>query len=180
MHNLALQRQLPVRRPKARRPHLSATHVVRAATAGDAADISQLVGGFAMEGLLLPRSVEEIEAAIEDYVVVVDTHERVRGCAALLSYSPSLAEVASVAVDRTAQGQGLGGLLVLGVEAIARRRGHREVFALTLAREFFASLGYVEADLASYPEKIARYEQLADRGVQVIPKDCVRKLLGAR
>lgn len=122
--------------------------------------------------------MDEIEAAIEDYVVVVDTHERVRGCAALLSYSPSLAEVASVAVDRDAQGRGLGGLLVLGVESIARQRGHREVFAVTLAREFFGSLGYGEADLASYPEKLARYEELSNRGVPVIPKQCVRKLLG--
>jgi amino-acid N-acetyltransferase len=143
----------------------------------DAADIAELVSAYAAEGLLLPRTADEIEEAIEDYVVVVDRHDRVRGCAALHSYSPSIAEVASVAVERSARGSGLGGLVVRGVEAVARRRGHREIFALTLAERFFDSLGYAAADLAWYPEKRARYEALRERGVRVEPKACVRKVL---
>jgi len=143
----------------------------------DAADIAELVRTYAGEGLLLPRTAEEIEEAIEDYVVVVDAHDRVRGCAALHSYSPSIAEVAAVAVDRASHGSGLGGLVVRGVEAIARRRGHREVFAVTRAEGFFDSLGYDAADLTSYPEKRARYEALRQRGVHVEPKACMRKVL---
>lgn len=176
VHKLSLQQRV-VRRPPTRRSHLSATHAVRAAMPADAGDIALLVGTFAEEGLLLPRTTEEIEAAIDDFVVVVDRHERVCGCAALHSYSPSLAEVASVAVAREAHGAGLGGLVVRAVEAVARRRGHREVFAVTLADGFFDSLGYDTADLTWYPEKLARYEQLADRGVRVVEKNCVRKLL---
>jgi amino-acid N-acetyltransferase len=143
----------------------------------DAADIAELVSAYATEGLLLPRTTEEIEEAIEDYVVVVDSHDRVRGCAALHSYSPSIAEVASVAVERSAHGSGLGGLVVRAVEAVARQRGHREVFAVTRAERFFDSLGYAAADLACYPEKRARYEALRERGVRVEPKACVRKVL---
>lgn len=143
----------------------------------DAADIAELVGMYAAEGLLLPRSAEDIEEAIDDYVVVVDGHDRVRGCAALQSYSPSIAEVASVAVERSSHGSGLGGLVVRAVEAMARQRGHREVFAVTRAERFFDSLGYSAADLAWYPEKRVRYEALREQGVQVDPKPCMRKVL---
>lgn len=150
---------------------------MRGAVAADAADIAQLVRVHAAAGLLLPRSEEEIHAAIDDYVVVVDAHGRVQGCAALHSYSPSLAEVASVVVDPASQRLGLGGLAVRGVEAMARRRGHGQVFALTLADRFFESLGYEPADVAQYPEKLARYDTLAAQGVTVLAKPCVRKLL---
>lgn len=177
VHKLAQRSQAARRRP-ARRSHLSATRIVRRATAADAADIALLVSIFAAQGLMLSRTSDEIEATIDDYLVVVDAHERLRGCAALHSYSPSLAEVASVAVDRSSHRSGLGALVVRGVEAMARRRGHREVFAVTLASGFFDSLGYEDADLERYPEKLARYEQLAENGVQVTPKACVRKTLG--
>lgn len=145
--------------------------------AADAADIAELVSAYAAEGLLLPRSAEDIEEAIEDYVVVVDTHDRVRGCAALHSYSPSIAEVASVAVERSSHGSGLGGLVVRAVEAMARQRGHREVFAVTRAEQFFDSLGYGAADLAWYPEKRLRYDVLRAQGVPVEPKPCMRKVI---
>lgn len=145
--------------------------------AADAADIAELVSAYAAEGLLLPRSAEDIEEAIEDYVVVVDTHDRVRGCAALHSYSPSIAEVASVAVERSSHGSGLGGLVVRAVEAMARQRGHREVFAVSRAERFFDSLGYGAADLAWYPEKRLRYDVLREQGVPVEPKPCMRKVI---
>jgi amino-acid N-acetyltransferase len=175
VHKLAT-RQPARRRPPARTP-LSSTHAARPALPGDSADIHALIAGFADRGLLLPRTLDEIDAAIGDYVVVVDRHDRVRACAALVEYSPSLAEVAAVAVAADAQGQGLGSLAIRSVEAVARRRGFQDVFALSLAGRFFESLGYAEAPLAAFPEKIARYEALADRGVRVTPKACFRKSL---
>lgn len=150
---------------------------MRLAVVGDTADIHQLVQPFVAEGLLLPREASDIEAQVSNYVVVVDNHDRVRACAALCEYSPSLAEISSVAVSRDAQGLGLGTLAVRGVEGMARDRGVSEVFALTLADGFFESLGYARATLESYPEKVARYERLAERGVDVRPKHCFRKVL---
>jgi len=157
------------------RPHLSATHMVRGATASDAADIHLLVSAHVHDGTLLPRSAEEIVAAVEDYVVVTDGHDRVVACAALQEYSPSLAEVSSVVVDPSAQGLGLGSMAVRGVEAKARRREIDELFAVTLADGFFAALGYERCALARYPEKLARYDALARRGVPILPKSCFRK-----
>lgn len=175
MHKLA-RKPRPAPHPRSPRPHLSATHLVRGATTSDVADIHELVARHAGSGVLLPRSADEIAAAVDDYVVVTDAHGRVMACAALQEYSPSLGEVSSVVVAPEAQGAGLGSIAVRGVEGMARRRGIDELFALTLADGFFTSLGYERCAVARYPEKLARYEQLARRGVAIVPKSCYRKL----
>lgn len=175
MHKLARQPR-PVREPRSSRPHLTATHVVRGATRADVAELHELVARYTDSGLLLPRTADDIAAAVADYVVVTDGHGRVMACAALREYSPSLGEVSSVVVTPEAQGTGLGSIAVRGVEGMARRRGIDELFALTLADGFFASLGYERCAIARYPEKLACYEQLAERGVEIVPKSCYRKL----
>jgi amino-acid N-acetyltransferase len=159
------------------RPHLSATHLVRPAHAGDVAAIHAIVRRYAAQGALLPRTRRDIQAALVDYVVVVDASRRVLACAALSGYSASLAEVSSVAVARSAQGRGLGSLAVRGVEALARERGIIELFAMTTAEAFFASLGYERSSVEQYPEKLARYELLRAEGVNVVERACYRKLL---
>ena len=174
MHKLAIA-PAPQRAPRTGRPHLSLTHVVRPSTMGDVGDIHELVTVNAERGLVLPRTTDDIAAAIDDYITVADGHGRVMACAALQEYSPSLAEVGSVAVSDQARGQGLGSMAVLGVEAVARRRGIGELFALTLADRFFESLGYRRSALDRYPEKLARYEALARQGVAIVPKSCYRK-----
>jgi amino-acid N-acetyltransferase len=174
MHKFASRRATaPQLRPH--RPHLSATHVIRAAGLGDVEEIHALVAANAERGLLLARTVDEIALMVDDYVVAADANGRVLACAAIHEYSPSLAEIGSVAVSETAQGQGLGSIVVRGAEAMARRRGIDELFALTLADRFFESLGYEKTSLSRYPEKLARYDALARRGVDIVPKTCYRK-----
>ena len=177
MHKVA---GVPDKRPgrsTTRRPHLSATHVVRPAHAGDVAAIHAIVRRYAAQGALLSRTRRDIQSTIGDYVVVVDTHRRVVACSALSQYSPSLAEVSSVAVARSAQGNGLGTMAVRGTEALARERGVVELFAMTTANAFFQSLGYERSSVEQYPEKLARYELLRAAGVDVVERTCYRKLL---
>ena len=71
---------------------------------------------------MLPRTLDQIAARIDNYVVATDESGHVLACAALEEYSPSLAEVSSVAVSPTHHGKGLGTLVVLGVERLARAR----------------------------------------------------------
>jgi amino-acid N-acetyltransferase len=177
MHKQARASGQRAPRATASRPHLSATHAVRPAHAGDVAAIHGIVRRFAAQGAMLPRTRLDIQALIGDYVVVVDGQNRVLGCAALSTYSPSLAEVSSVAIARSAQGQGLGSLAVRGVEALARERGLLELFAMTTAESFFESLGYERSSVEHYPEKLARYEMLRAAGVHVVERACYRKLL---
>jgi len=130
--------------------------LVRRARPSDAAAISHLNNTFADEGQMLKRSPEMISLSIDDYVVVQSRTGELLACGALKEYSPSVAEVAAIAVSREAHGKGLGRAIVNAVEALARKRGIYDVFALTLQPEFFAAIGYERVDRARYPEKIRR------------------------
>ncbi len=129
---------------------------VRRARPADAAAISRLNNTFADEGQMLPRSPETIALSIDDYVVVQNAAGELLACGALKEYSPSVAEVAAIAVSREAHGRGLGRAIVGAVESLARKRGIHDLFALTLQPEFFAAIGYQRVDRARYPEKIRR------------------------
>lgn len=130
--------------------------LVRAALPEEAEAIAQLNNHFAAQHLMLRRTPQMIALGIDDYVVAVDAHGRVLACGALKEYSPSLAEVAAIAVAPSLHGQGVGRRVVTAVEELARTRGVPEVFALTLQPRFFESLGYARVDRARYPEKIRR------------------------
>jgi N-acetylglutamate synthase-like GNAT family acetyltransferase len=130
--------------------------VVRRARLEDVEPIVRLVGAFADEALMLRRTPAMVELTIDDYVVGVDPWARVVACGALKEYSPSVAEVAAIAVSRDVHGQGVGRAIVAAVEALAVKRGTFDVFALTLQPAFFAAIGYQRVDRARYPEKIRR------------------------
>ena len=130
--------------------------LVRRARASDALGISRLNNTFADEGQMLARTPETVALAIDDYVVVQNAAGELLACGALKEYSPSVAEVAAIAVSRDAHGKGLGRAIVGAVERLARQRGIHDLFALTLQPEFFAAIGYERVDRARYPEKIRR------------------------
>jgi amino-acid N-acetyltransferase len=152
--------------------------LVRRAVRSDAAQILELVAQYAAQGLMLPRTLEQVASRIDNYVVVTDAAGRVVACGALEEYSPSLAEVSSVAVAPTHHGKGLGSQVVLGVERLARARDIEELFALSLTDNFFLSLSYKPTTVSRYPEKLARYETLTKSGVEIVPKRCFQKVLG--
>jgi amino-acid N-acetyltransferase len=141
---------------------------VRRAAAADVPGVVALVAAWAADGLLLPRSAADVAAQLDGFVVAADARVRVLACAAVREYSPSLAEVVSVAVAAEAHGRGLGRRVVRAAEALARARGHAAVFAHTLQPEFFEALGYECVDRALYPEKRARAHTC-----------CFRRALGA-
>lgn len=130
--------------------------VVRKAVVADVWEVAALVNGYAAEDVMLPRSPEQVLLAVEDYVVVTDAHGRLLACAALKEYSPSLAELVSLAVAREAHGRGLGRVVVAEVERLAAKRGYARVFAHTLSPCFFEAVGYAVVDRRSYPEKRGR------------------------
>jgi len=129
---------------------------LRMAQPGDIDGIVSLVNGYASDSVMLPITSERVALALADFIVAADARGRVRACGALKEYSPSLAEVASLAVARDAHGSGLGRRVVAELEALARMRGIDELFALTLTAGFFESVGYAVTERARYPEKIRR------------------------
>ena len=135
---------------------MTANIVIRRARPEDARAVADLIAGFADEALMLRRTPESIELTIDDYVVGVDARGRIVACGALKEYSPSVAEIAAIAVSRDVHGCGVGRAIVAAVEALASKRGIYDVFALTLQPQFFAAIGYERVDRARYPEKIRR------------------------
>lgn len=129
---------------------------VRRARIAEVDAIARLNNFFADQQLMLRRTPEQIGLGIDDYVVAVDDRGRLLACGAVKEYSPSIAEVAAIAVAPEAQGLGLGRRIVAAVEELAQKRGIPEVFALTLEPRFFEALGYQRVDRARYPEKIRR------------------------
>jgi amino-acid N-acetyltransferase len=176
VHNLPSASAPALRLSKA--SSASSKTMVRRAVRADAGSILELVSQYAAQGLMLSRTFEEVAARIDNYVVVTDALGRVIACAALEEYSPSLAEVSSVAVAPSHHGQGLGSQVVLGVERLARTRDIEELFALSLTDNFFLSLSYKPTTISRYPEKIARYDMLSKSGVEIVPKRCFQKTLG--
>jgi amino-acid N-acetyltransferase len=176
MHNFPTATATARRAPKTDATLLATT--VRRAVRADANQILELVNPYAAQGLMLPRTLDQIASRIDNYVVVAEPTGRVIACAALEEYSPSLAEVSSVAVAPAHHGKGLGSQVVLGVERLARARDIEELFALSLTDPFFLSLSYKPTTISRYPEKLARYDALSRSGVDIVPKRCFQKTLG--
>ena len=135
---------------------MAAQFTIRRARSSDADEISRLIAIFAAEALMLKRTPGMVELAIDDYVVATDPRGHIVGCGALKEYSPSVAEVAAIAVSRDVHGCGVGRAIVDAVEQLAMKRDIYDVFALTLQPEFFTAIGYQRVDRARYPEKIRR------------------------
>lgn len=130
--------------------------VVRRARESEAEAIARLNNLFAEKGLMLRRTPEMVSLSIDDYVVGIDARGNVLACGALKEYSPSVAEIAAIAVAPEASGNGLGRAVVRAVEDLALKRDIVDVFALTLQPDFFEAIGYERVDRARYPEKIRR------------------------
>ena len=114
--------------------------LIRPATVGDAAAIRALIDQYVASGTLLARSEEFIAAHCHNFLVA--DARGVVGCVHLDEYSPSLAELRSLAVAPEAQGTGVGRALVAGTERLARRRGYATLFAVSNDEEFFRKHGF--------------------------------------
>jgi amino-acid N-acetyltransferase len=148
-----------------------------AATEADIPAISALNNAFAPQGLTLMRSQEFVENHLADYRVVRGRDGTLLGCAALDDYSPSLAELVSLAVQPEAQGHGVGRVLMAAIEDLARRRGYPEIFAVSFSERLFLGMGYRASSIVQYPEKEARYASIDRSELTVGRKYCFSKRL---
>ena len=149
---------------------------VERANETDLPSLVALNNRFAPQGLTLTRSEDFAYAHLADYRVIRGADGGVLGCVALDEYSPSVAEIISLAVSPDAQGLGYGKALIAAAERLARKRGYAELFAVSYSDELFLSCGFEHAALSHYPEKIARYAKDKSE-IEVGEKHCfMRKL----
>ena len=115
---------------------------LRSATPNDAPRIRALIDLFTADGTLLPRTEGFIAAQACNFVVCETAADGIVGCAHLDEYSPSVAELRSLAVAPEAQGYGVGRALVAAVERLAAKRGHFLLFAVSNDEAYFRKFGF--------------------------------------
>ena len=141
----------------------------RLARLEDVAAISRLIAEYAAQGILLPRTPEEVRKHLNRFIVLTElipaldappgnkiASERLLGCVALEPYGSDLAEVRSLAVRPDERGRGLGGRLLEAAIRTARRRKTARIFAVTHAPALFERHGFATAQRETVPEKIER------------------------
>lgn len=132
---------------------------VRKAAMRDIPPILDLINGYAATGIMLPRTEFELSEAIRDFSVVM-LDGNLLGCGALHFYSPTVAEIRSLAVREKAKTHGVGRKLVAALVAEAQLHDLDAVFAFTYVVDFFKKVGF----------------DVVERGVLPLKawKDCVR------
>jgi amino-acid N-acetyltransferase len=154
---------------------------IRKARMGDVEAMHELINRYAKKGLMLARSRMELYENLRDFFVAAEKR-RVCGTAALHITWENLAEVKSLAVCQTAQGDGVGKRLVRACLREAAKLGTRRVFALTYVPEFFEKQGFGRIDRSELPHRVwaecVRCPEFPDCGEIAMARDLPRRKNG--
>lgn len=126
----------------------------RPARLADVPALHQLIGQWAEQKLMLPRSLSELYETMRDFLVAEAEVGGLVGCVALHIDTATIGELKSLAVVSAVHGRGVGRGLVEQSFAEARRLGLERLFCLTYQIEFFTKLGFVKVDRSRLPEKV--------------------------
>jgi amino-acid N-acetyltransferase len=127
--------------------------MIRKAKFSDIKEIQRLINCYAQEGVLLPRSLNELYENIRDLFVWKEKR-KLLGCCALHISWENLAEIKSLAVSRKARRKGIGSRLLQSALSEAKGLGMKRVFALTNQEKFFKRNGFKKIKKEKLPHKI--------------------------
>jgi amino-acid N-acetyltransferase len=117
----------------------------------DISQMQKLVEPEVQEGIILPRSDDEIATNIRSYTLAFDNDMLVGFCA-LHIHTSYLAEIRSLIVKQEYRCKGIGKEIVLKLLDEAKYLGVQKVLALTYQQKFFENLGFFEIQKESLPE----------------------------
>jgi amino-acid N-acetyltransferase len=126
---------------------------LRSADAADAKKLHALIQANLEEGHLLPRTLHELTAHADGFVVAM-RGRRIVGCGELAPLSARVAEVRSLVVDVKARGSRVGVMIVDELRRRARREGFDTLCAFTHAPRYFIHMGFSIVPHLWLPEKI--------------------------
>ncbi|MBV8573334.1 MAG: N-acetyltransferase [Acidobacteriaceae bacterium] len=125
---------------------------VNKATMRDIPKILSLINSYAAKGMMLPRTEFEMSENIRDFSVAYDG-DVLLGCGALHFYTPTTAEVRSLAVLPEVTEHGIGRAVVESLAAEANENELEAIFAFTYVPRFFERLGFHEVERGELPLK---------------------------
>jgi amino-acid N-acetyltransferase len=127
----------------------------RPARLADVPQMMPLLNEYVRQAEILPRREAEVYQSIRDWVVV-ETAGKVLGMGALVILWHDLAEIRSLVIDPTYQGQGLGRAIIDRLLAEAKMLELPRVFALTRKPGFFLKLGFLLTRMEDLPRKVQK------------------------
>jgi amino-acid N-acetyltransferase len=125
---------------------------VRKAAIRDIRPILALINSYAADGIMLSRTEFDMSEHIRDFSVAYEGDDLL-GCGALHFYTPTTAEIRSLAVNRDRKGRGVGRAIVEALEEEACLNDLESIFAFTYVSEFFGRLGFQEVERGELPLK---------------------------
>ena len=128
---------------------------IRPAENDDVQTMVRIIGHYASEGLMLPRSHGALTEAVPHYLVA-DHNGEIVGCVGLEPYSKDVAEIYGLATSPENSPRGTGSAIVKALVDRARRENLSQVFALTLAPGFFQKMGFRIVEHKDLPMKVWR------------------------
>ena len=120
----------------------------------DVRQVHTLLQKYADQKLLLGRSISSLYDHLRDFVVWDEGDRNISGVCSLHICWENLAEIRSLAVKKTGQGQGIGTGLVQTCLREAVEYGITRIFTLTYQPGFFRKLGFADIDKKELPHKI--------------------------
>jgi amino-acid N-acetyltransferase len=125
----------------------------RTMTRDDIPAVLSLMNPFVEEGILLPRTSEELERDAADYTVY-EIDGGIRACAALHGYPENMGEIAGIAVDEAYAHMGIGPKLMDLLIERGQQAGFQAVFVLTTqTADWFEKFGFKSAEIDLLPAK---------------------------
>lgn len=116
-------------------------------------EIKSLIDANVVEAKMLARPYSYIYENLRDFFVILDG-EKIIGCVALHIIWSDLAEIKSLAVDKTYRGYGLGRMLIGACISEAEELCLEKLFALTAIPAFFQHMKFDLIDKSLLPQKI--------------------------
>jgi len=131
----------------------TSTTTCRDTTPEDLIPIHELLAEPARQGLILPRSKQNIQENLHKFqVAVIDN--RIVGCVSLRDFGNGLFEIRSLVVADQYTGHGVGSTLIREAIRKAGQQGSVTVFALTYRPHLFERLGFNIVPKSHFPQKV--------------------------
>lgn len=139
--------------------------LIRAAKTTDVKKIRVIIDAYVSGRRLLEKETVTLFESVQEFLVA-EVDGEIVGCGALHVLWEDLAEVRTVAVIESMQGQGIGHLILENILNRAKEVGVKKVFCLTFETKFFGAHGFTQIQGSPVePDVYAQLLRSYDAGV---------------